>query len=319
MSTMNNNFNQDKVREFLKDVGVQFSENSMSFILTCPKCSKPKKLYIRKKDGAFICFRCANDGFKGTAEKALSEISSMSVEDVKEKIYNNRKFVPVIKFDLGLKDFWNEEPEVKEILTNKEVSYPEHYVKIDDARAIKGMDYLTKTRGLTKEVAVKYNVMYNPKWDTVVFPIISNEKLLGWQERGTNKNFKYTLKGFNKNLNLMFEDNLKNSEHAILTEGPMDALKADLCGGNVCSMGKIVSNEQLKIITSSVKKLYVALDPDAIKEIRDICKKVSGEVEVFIMTPPPGKKDLGECSFEEVLSQFKNAKRYGSQLFLSME
>jgi hypothetical protein len=116
----------------------------------------------------------------------------------------------------------------------------------------------------------------------------------------------------------MFAHNLLGKDFAILAEGPFDALKFDYVGGNVATMGKVVTKKQLDIIKSyGIRKLYLALDADAAYEVDEIVK--SGEFETYIVKVPDsctarcravGKKsDFGECTFEECVTAFNQAER----------
>jgi DNA primase len=106
----------------------------------------------------------------------------------------------------------------------------------------------------------------------------------------------------------MFQDNLINSPHAIICEGPVDALKCHLIGGAVATMGKNVSKRQIEIINNSgVGRVYVALDPDAVTEIKHLLQAFPDK-ETHLLQPPPDKKDLGECSLEEVRDLFQRAR-----------
>ena len=173
------------------------------------------------------------------------------------------------------------------------------------------------TRELNKEVIDFYKIKFNRKWNTVVFPVYLEGFLIGWQERGINSDFKYTLTGFKKANVLMFQDRLQGSEHAILCEGPVDGIRAHYLGGNVVSMGKGITDFQLDIIKNSVKKLYVALDPDAPEQIEYVCKYMYDYMDkIFIIEPTRGKKDLGAMTFEEAKEQFNLAKPYTGQIFI---
>jgi hypothetical protein len=102
-------------------------------------------------------------------------------------------------------------------------------------------------------------------------------------------------------------------DHAILCEGPFDALKVHCCGGgNVASMGKKVSTQQIELLLKSgIKKLYIGLDPDAADEINPILRRIGG-VEGYLMELPCGlggtKVDLGSLSMEEARECFLAAK-----------
>lgn len=125
--------------------------------------------------------------------------------------------------------------------------------------------------------------------------------------------------GLKKDQVLMFQDRLKNSNHCILAEGAISTIKAHKCGGNVASMGKAVSDKQLEIIVSKVKRLYLALDPDATTEIDSICRKLYGRIELYHLPPPNNKEDLGEATEEEVLESFYKAKPMAGQIFIFLK
>jgi hypothetical protein len=55
--------------------------------------------------------------------------------------------------------------------------------------------------------------------------------------------------------------------------------------------------------------VYLALDPDAAEEVNRLAFEL-GDLETRLLLPPAGRKDLGECSFEEVLEQFHNAEPF---------
>lgn len=310
---MGNKINTSALRDVVVNGGASFKESSSSFIFTCPRCKKSKKLYLHKQTGAFICFYCADTGFKGRAEYALTELLGIPLQDLREKLYSFHEYLESNTISFGFSDFDSDDSLVANILPI--VEWDKRFVSSASWEFDRARKYLIERRGLREEHIVKYNIKSNPVWNTVVFPVTYNGELYGWQERSIYDDFRYTLKGFRKDKMLMFQDRLVGSKHAVLTEGPLDALKCNLAGGNVCAMGKGVSDVQLEIIQNHVKKLYVALDPDANVETEKICRKMSENMEVYLMEVPKNRKDFGECTEEEALNQFKEAKRYSGQVF----
>jgi hypothetical protein len=72
-------------------------------------------------------------------------------------------------------------------------------------------------------------------------------------------------------------------------------------------MGKVVSKGQIDLILKSgVKKVYLALDPDAAMETQKLLG-VLADLECYLLQPPNGKKDIGELSLEEAYEAFLNA------------
>jgi hypothetical protein len=110
----------------------------------------------------------------------------------------------------------------------------------------------------------------------------------------------------------MFIDNLIGSDHAILCEGPIDALQCTLAGGGIAALGKAVSKSQLALLKySGVRKLYIGLDPDAFIESNSMLRDMCNSMEIYDMAAPEPYGDLGEMSMGSVLELYKNAKRIG--------
>lgn len=69
-------------------------------------------------------------------------------------------------------------------------------------------------------------------------------------------------------------------------------------------MGKKISRGQIALIRQNgIRKVYLALDPDAWEETARLVRDFS-DLEVFLMEPPAGKKDLGEMTLPEVHELF---------------
>ena len=67
--------NPQKLNKYIKDLGISFKETSKSFIFNCPLCNGKDKLYVRKNDGRFRCFKCATDnGFSCLLLHYISEV-----------------------------------------------------------------------------------------------------------------------------------------------------------------------------------------------------------------------------------------------------
>lgn len=305
------------LKEMVEDSGLSFSQNNVSWIFTCPRCDKAKKLYIRKKDGRFICWKCAEtDNFKGRPEFALAELLGVSIREISEQLYGQVPLHTDMFLDedvLGLDDFGIEEED--DFITQ----WPLDYYPIDSREAKKGRDYLIG-RGIPPDMARFYDIRYNPESRRVYFPVSSHGKLFGWQGRIIIPN-RYEVDGVMKEIpkilsskeiqrdrRLMFLDRIQGVEHAVLCEGPVDALKAHYCKGNVATMGKAISPGQIRLLRSTgVKRIYLALDPDAADETQRLVDELGSEIELYEMTPKDDKMDLGAMSFEDVYDQFLRA------------
>lgn len=313
-----------EIRGLLQENGVSFKTNSKSFIMDCPRCKKDKKLYIRRADGRFVCWYCKEiDGFQGRPEFALAELCSFPVSEVQRRLYGDNVDKPTaMHLSIAVSDFEDEDSadyvDLEEQL--KPMAWPLDFYPLDHELGRKGARYL-ESRGIPTSVAMEYGIRYHPAKASVIFPVQSKGELLGWQARLVENDKPYwderrqkvitplkavTSTDLKRDRVLMFADRLNGSEHCVLTEGPIDALKAHLCGGNVASMGKAVAKSQLQLIRNSgVRKLYLGLDPDAYLEL-DRIRKEMRELTLYDFRPPAPYKDLGEMPMEAVKQLFDN-------------
>lgn len=313
------------LKGLVEDSGISYRQNTVSWIFSCPKCSKRDKVYLRKRDGQFICFYCSTiNNYRGRPEILLRDLLGFSYQELKTRLYGDQG----VDFTVGghldmvpLEEFFGptDEPSY-ELLPPAHEPYPLDFYPIDEPEATRGRIYL-ESRGIDLDTAKRYGIHYHPKETRVIFPISLKGIVIGWQARTIlpSEGFRadgsafripkiLTSKGIDRNRCLMFQDRIAEADHVLLVEGPVDAIKADLCGGNVASMGKFLSPGQIDIILEAGKRVYLALDPDAASEMNRLCKAFA-HLGVYQLTPAQGFEDLGEMSFEGVLKQFKSAKR----------
>lgn len=328
-----NSFESANLKKLVESLDLDYRENSVSYIFTCPRCDKNKKLYIRKRDGVFICFRCGPDGFRGRAEKALVELSGRPYREIQLLLYGEERHVPDSSYlEIDIKNFFHHEEEDIEQPDNESTFWPLDYFDADSPQFKKGLDYL-ESRGVPLEIAKEYGIRYNPARQRISFPIIVNGRLKGWQARyikdteieqedGSVVEIPKSLieTPFKDRSFVMFQDNLIGSDHCVLTEGPFDAIKMHLCKGNVAAMGKGIRKSQLAAISQyGIKRLYIGFDRDAASDIMRIAREM-WQKELFFIQVPEGKNDLGDCSFEEGLKAFEDAERITpSRLFVHLK
>ena len=327
-------FDPIRLKELIEGSGVAFRSNSVSFIFTCPRCHKKDKLYIRKTNGQFICFVCKEEsGFSGRPEFALAEILCQPIHEIRVKLYGEATVKDYATLNLKLNTFGNEEPEEESEIVIPEVCWGWSQYEIDHQHATQGASYLER-RGISTSIAKEYGIRYNSVERSITFPITYKGRMVGWQTRIIDSDRVWmeelgkhvhitkslTSKNLPKHLCVMFEHRLEGSDHAVLCEGPIDALKAHQCGGNIATMGKLVSRPQIELMKShGVSKVYLALDPDASKEVGQLAQDLKEDFELYDMRPPAPHKDLGEMEMGAVLELFKTAPKVKpGQLFLHL-
>jgi hypothetical protein len=327
-----------ELSKIIKESGIDYRESGQSYKFECPRCNKAEKLFIRKSDGRFICFYCSsNDNFKGRAEFALRELTGLPLGELRRRLYGVDMSQHNEYLDVQLADFWNEDEESfsgpAADLPVKEVAWPPDFVGMDKPTSfVKGARYL-HGRGITPEHVRTYDIKYSPAEKRVIFPVKVDGKLVGWQARYIDRTefvdeqtgrlvkipkilTSLTLQNSGGRY-LMFQDRLNDSEHAVLSEGPVTAIKAHRCGGNVASMGKAVTPLQLEVIARKCKRLYLALDTDAAEDIMRIVRDTHEHMTIYLMaTPqnfenledPNNERDNGDLGEDEVFELFRSAK-----------
>lgn len=324
---------RDKIVNLIDEAGLSYKEKERTIYTTCPECGKDDKLSILKANGATICYR-GSCGFKGFFDRWLAATMGITIEQARAKLKTSG-----IDYESELQVFDNETVSQAEQLQTIDWPLPS-LVAIDSQNFPEGLNYLN-SRGITKEVAAKYGIMYCPSvaqvsrvWTNRVYlPVRRGGKVYGFQARSISPTEPHLRMlnntGFRRDALVMFEDNLKGCDHVILCEGPFDAMKFDVCGGAVATMGKVVTDKQLKLIESyHPKKVYLALDEDAHAEINKLIKSFT--VPVYIVTVPKscvdrckaaGKKaDFGECTPKECYEAYLGAELADeTTLMLSLE
>lgn len=309
--------------DYIEGCGVPYRENSRSYVFVCPRCGKKNKLYIQKSNGSFVCWVCKEtEGFQGRPEFALAELTGESIVSIREKLYGGTPIGQTGSYiDCPLRDFFGEDEVIDEDAEElKEIQWPWDYYPIEHQYGARGATYLAD-RGIPVDVAKLYGIHYAPHERRVVFPIYAGTRLVGWQKRLVVDNKAWneeteewvegpkilSSRGIPRERTVMFSDHLV-PDHVVLCEGPVDALKAHLCGSNVATMGKAVSEGQIKLLRNAgVTKFYLALDPDAFAETKRLVCEL-GDLECYVLNPSP-HKDLGEMSMPAVLELFRNAPR----------
>jgi hypothetical protein len=318
-------FDYQALRQIVTTGNVTYRERGVSYVFDCPRCNGHEKLFIRKTDGRFVCWVCKEiSNFRGKAEYALKEIYRKPLSYFQKILYGYELPETMDYLELDLEDKFDDNPEnfwAEPIQSAPGVIWPPDFLDYRSPGFMPATTYLA-SRGISLPLIAKYDIRYAAWQRRVAFPIKVNSVLLGWQSRlivntktwnpgpGTITQIpKIITSPSLKNRGgqfLMFQDNLLGAKHCVLTEGPVSALKCELCGGNVASMGKGVTGTQLAVIKSyGVRRLYIGLDPDAGSDIARI--SADPDFECFLLQPPEGKEDLGDCTESEVYAQMQKA------------
>jgi hypothetical protein len=331
------------LRQLLVESGLQYTQNGKSYVFTCPRCKGKKKLFMRKADGRFVCWKCKEtDGYQGRPEFALADLLDQTIKQVAGRLYGGAYTPTGVFLDVRVTDFFDDGDEdddvEEEIVSLPTVLWPFDYYELDHPFAAKGVRYLAN-RGVPVDIAMQYGIRYWPEGQRVIFPVQDAGSLYGWQgrliiphqyvdpETGEDREALkiQSSKAIPRERVLMFADRLQGVDHAVLGEGPVDAIKAHLCGGNVSPMGKAVGPEQMGLLLNhGIKRFYSGLDPDAADEFMRLVRTYYDDVEIYQLAVQvkgaKEKPDLGAMDFKDVYDLFVGAERVrAGQVFVFLD
>ena len=257
----------------------------------CPFCNhaKPKlEVNFSENKKGYNPWHCWVCGKKGTRISTL----------FKQLKASSDKFTELYK----LVKSENEHTEVKSF---KQITLPKEFKLISDSSpdliGRKAWNYL-KNRGITIDDVFKYNLgycEYGNYENMIIIPSYDeNGKLNYFTGRSFLKNpyRKYKNPEASRNI-IPFELFINWDLPLVLCEGPFDAIAIKrnaipLLGSNI--QGSLMK----KIVTSTVKKIYIALDSDAIKKSIKYAEEFINEGKEVYMVELQGK-DPSEMGFND--------------------
>ena len=213
----------------------------------------------------------------------------------------------------------NDETEHKFVSSNVELSLPKEFQPITSTSTnITGKqayNYL-KNRGITEEDILKYNLGYceygNYKNMVIIPSYDENGKLNYFTGRSFEKEpyRKYRNPETSRNI-IPFELFINWDLPLILCEGPFDAIAIKrnaipLLGSN------IQSNLMKKIVTSTVKKIYIALDTDAMKKSLKFAEEFINQGKEVYMVELQDKdpSEMGFTNFTKLIQTTSPLTQY---------
>ena len=173
-------------------------------------------------------------------------------------------------------------------------------LKTVDVEGRQALAYL-KNRGLTEDDLLKYNIGYCATGRYAKMVIIPSYDANGKLNYFTGRSFekdpyvKYRNPSVSRDI-IPFELYINWNIPLILCEGPFDALA--IKRNVIPLLGKNIQSKLMKkIVTSSVEKIYIALDKDAQKQALTFCEQLMNEgKEVYLVDMQD--KDPSEMGFE---------------------
>lgn len=291
-----------KLVESVLGHGIPKSRNNYAF--KCPNGCHPTKhkLEVNLENQHYGCWVCKSHK-NGYAGKKISSLLKKTKQ-------------PYIKF-IKLKKILNEtfiyNDQNSEYVKDEIISLPYEFkylntITSSDIVGRHALNYLRR-RGLTKEDILKYNIGYcetGKYTKCIIIPSYDENNNLNYfisRSFDPDSYMKYIMPPFNKNI--VFNENMINWDLPItICEGVFDAIA--IKRNSIPLLGKFFSKKLLqKIITSSVQKIYVALDNDALKDSVKICEYLmnEGKEVYFVNMVEKDPSALGFYKFNNIIQQ----------------
>ena len=276
------------------------ARNNHAFI--CPNgCVSPKhKLEVNIVDNKYNCWVCSGEkgGYKGkNLVNLFKQVKAPQhvIEEVKSLLNDTNTNIE-----------WNDDKinEVKQSIQLPD-EYKPLYPQPTEIIARHALVYLKKRRILRDDI-IKYNIGYcaTGKYkNRIIIPLYNDKgELIYFEARAFDDNSLHYLKPD-------FPRNIIPNEHLInwnlpiiLCEGAFDmiAIKRNV----IPLLGKSIQNELMKkLVTSQVKKIYVALDADALSKSLQYCEiLLQAEKEVYMVEmDDKDASKLGHVAFTELI------------------
>ena len=257
----------------------------------CPFCHHTKpKLEINFTEGKKNPWHCWVCNKKGTNLVTLLKQANAPEDKIAE-----------IKKHVSYVDYRNPEAKVEAVKLPKEFKAFTSITK-SDMTGRQAVAYL-KRRNVSKADILRYNIGYceGGMYDKmIIIPSYSHEGTLNYfVARNFNEHspVKYKNPPMSKDI-VPFELFINWSSPLVLCEGMFDALA--IKRNAIPLLGKHIQRELMKkIVTSQVKKIYIALDKDALKESVGFCEHLMNEgKEVYLVDLK--EKDPSEMGFKSV-------------------
>ena len=261
----------------------------------CPFCNhhKPKlEVNFTENKKGYNPWHCWVCGKKGKTIKGLFKSLKVS----------SNKFIELSKLiKTG--------SEVEEVVVQNTVELPKEFKSIinnSDLTAKKAYNYLKK-RNITKNDILKYNLGYcdfGRYANMIIIPSYDKDGTLNYfTGRSFEKDpfIKYRNPDCSRDI-IPFELFINWDSPLVLCEGPFDAMA--IKRNAIPLLGKnIQSNLLKKIVQSTVEKIYIALDTDAMKQALKHCEYLLNQGKEVYLVELEGKdpSDLGFSYFTKLI------------------
>ena len=155
-------------------------------------------------------------------------------------------------------------------MSSKLNNYPEITLNINEY-SLDALTYLTQYNITTDDI-YKHKIGFRKAFNSLVFPITYDNKVVGWQERSLNKRF---ITGEGTKIPSLFKEH--DNKTVVLVEDYLSAIRVSKQYNTVCLWGVKISHEYLSQLFRKFDVIITWLDNDKEKDIN------SGQVAASVI------------------------------------
>lgn len=192
------------LQQILKDYDVEFHENRTHIILkNCPNCDGRDKLFVKKDNHLWQCFKCKGEGNEetrsGNLYKLLNKVIGLDSVQVKTLLQDGEaiQYTP-IEIPVATPEVYAPQLSVCNEANSeiKTITLPSNFFPLDCSeesvrRFPEAYKYLVSRKVLSKQLIRSFDLRYDAARKRLVFPAyIDHNTLVGYQGRDITNRWK---------------------------------------------------------------------------------------------------------------------------------
>lgn len=252
-------------------------------------------VYLRKdsKDIPYGFYRCFTCGSQGGLDFLVAKCFSCSLDEAQNWLIDNFSSSLVEQVGIKLPEIAIES---KPIIT---------YMNEEDLNQFAYIHPYMLSRKVSEEILLKFKVGWNPKTNSITFPVWDERGgLLGVTERNVINKYFNIPHGMGKPVYLLNYIKQQGIKSAYVVESQIDALYLWTLGKPAIALFGTGSKAQYRILRhTEITHYYLALDGDQAGRtgIKKFINNMPSELLIDVLLLPDGK-DINDLSAEEIES-----------------
>jgi 5S rRNA maturation endonuclease (ribonuclease M5) len=293
------------VTKLLKSFGIEFSEmhhslSSKCIGIDCPYCfDKDKHLGIFIEGGNFSCWKC---GTRGNFVTLIHKLTGLPFSEINKHL---ERYTPTGESQAILTTIF----EPKKSIESK-VNW--NGLKVSNTLSHYLVEKFCQERDYSIEILFKYGCMYSPTGlysQRLIIPIPHLSELIAFTARdltGLNEKKYLFPPGFKAHKTIYLTSEPDISKNLFVVEGVFDAWAIQESGVGIgCAIfGKELSKFQLgKIISLSVKQIYIMLDSDTKRQTLKTTEMIRGFKSAIPIYLEQGDPDSNKNQLSKIIER----------------